>query len=96
MEKIISLLQQHNIFCLDSPSDDDLSKIYYIKSQNVKNKWYRVIATAFGATSCSCEFQTKNPYQSCNHMNRLDKILKDTPEYIQALNRLPKFILDCL
>jgi hypothetical protein len=94
MDKITSLLQQSSIFCLNSPSDDDLYKIYYIESRNLRNKWYRVIATAFGATSCSCDDQTKNPYQSCNHMKRLDKILKDTPNDIQTLNQIPKFILD--
>jgi hypothetical protein len=90
----ISLVEQHNIFCLNSPTDDDLYKIYYIKSQYLTNKWYRVIATAFGSTSCSCEDQTKNPYQSCNHMKRLDIILKDTSNDIQTLSHIPKFILD--
>jgi hypothetical protein len=85
MGKITSLLEQHSIFCLNSPSEDDLYKIYYIKSQHLTNKWYRVIAS-FGATSCSCYDQTKNPYQSCSHMKRLDKILKYSPEFIQTLN----------
>ena len=35
-----------------------------------------MIVTAFGATSCSCEYQTKNPYQNCIHMKKLDKIFK--------------------
>ena len=94
MGKITSLLSQYNIFCLKSPVDDDLYKIYYMESPTLRNKWHRVIATSFGATSCSCEFQTKNPYQSCSHMKRLDKIVKATPKDIRALNKIPKFILD--
>jgi hypothetical protein len=94
MGKRMSLLKQYNIFCLNSPTDDDLYKIYYIKSQDLTNKWYRVIATDFGTTSCSCDDQVKNPYQSCSHMKRLDKILKSNSEYIQTLNHIPKFILD--
>lgn len=93
MDKRTSLLEQHSIFCLNSPPDDDLYKIYYIKSQ-LKNKWFRVIATAFGATSCTCEDQTKNSYQNCNHMKKLDKILEYTSNDIQTLNFIPKFILD--
>ena len=94
MGKRISLLELHNIICLNSPSDDDLYKIYYIKSQHLTNKWYRVITTAFGATSCSCDDHTKNPYQSCSHMKRLDKIFIDTPNDIQTLTKIPQFILD--
>jgi hypothetical protein len=94
MGKRTNLLEQQNIFCLNNPSDDDLYKIYYIKSQNLTNKWYRVIVTAFGATSCSCDDQTKNPYQNCSHMKKLDKIVKYNPNDIQILNRIPKFILD--
>lgn len=94
MGKITSLLEQHSIFCLNSPSDDDLAKFYYIRSQNFKNKWYKVIATAFGATSCSCDDQTKNHYQSCIHMKRLDQILKGSPNDIQILSQIPQFILD--
>ena len=94
MNKITSLLQQPSIFCLNNPSDDDLYKIYYIESQNLRNKWYRVIATAFGAISCSCYDQTKNPYRGCSHMKRLDKILENTLDYIQTLNQIPQFILD--
>jgi len=95
MDKRTSLLEQHNIICLNSSSDDDLYKIYYIKSLHLTNKWYRVIATVFGSTSCSCDDQTKNPYQSCNHMKKFDKIL-ETPELIQTLNNIPKFIIDIL
>jgi hypothetical protein len=82
------------IISLNDSVDDDLYKIYYIESQHLRNKWYRVIATAFGATSCSCEEQTKNPYQSCSHMKRLDNILKDTPNDIQTLNQIRRFILE--
>jgi hypothetical protein len=82
-------LKSRRIVCLNDPVNDDLYKIYYVESKNLRNKWYRVIATIFGATSCSCEEQTKNPYQSCNHMKRLDKILKDTPKDIQILNQTP-------
>ena len=89
MDKITSLLQQSSIFCLNSASDDDLYKIYYIESRNLRNKWYRVIATAFGATSCSCDNQTENPYQSCNHMKRLDKMLEDFDHPIQNVKQLP-------
>jgi hypothetical protein len=96
MGKRTSLLEQYTIFCLNRASDDDLYKIYYIKSQHLRNVWYRVIASAFGATSCSCEEQTKNPYQSCIHMKRLDKTLKSNPEHVQTLNHVPKFILDIL
>ena len=86
--------QKEKILWLNNSSDDDLYKIYYIKSQHLTNKWYRVIAIAFGSTSCSCDDQTKNPYQNCKHMKRLDKILKDNPTCIQSLNYIPKFILD--
>ena len=96
MDKRIGLLEQHRIVCLKNPSDDDLHKIYYIGIQDLKNKWYRVIATAFGSTSCSCNDQTKNPYRNCMHMKRLDKILKDNPTFIQTLSHIPKFILDIL
>jgi len=89
MDKRTSLLELHNIICLNSPSDDDLYKIYYIKSQHLTNKWYKVIATAFGATSCSCDNQTENPYQSCNHMKRLDKMLEDFDHPIQNVKQLP-------
>jgi hypothetical protein len=94
MDKRTSLLEQRSIFCLNNPADDDLYKIYYIKSQDLGNKWYRVIATAFGSTSCSCEDQVITPYQNCSHMERLDNILKDTPNDIQTLSHIPKFILD--
>ena len=87
---------KNRIICLNDKVDDDLYKIYYMESQHLTNKWYKVIVTAFGATSCSCDNQTKNPYQNCNHMKRLDKILKDTSTDIQTLNRVPKFILDIL
>lgn len=96
MDARTSLLEQNSIFCFNSTSDDELAKVYYIRSQDCKNKWYRIIATSFGATSCSCDDQTTNPYQSCIHMKRLDKILKDTPKDIQTLNYIPKFILDIL
>ena len=96
MGKRTSLLEQHNIFCLNSPTDDDLYKIYHIRSRHLTNKWYRVIATSFGSTSCSCKNQIRNPYQNCNHMKRLDKILKDNPEFIQSLNQIPKFVLNIL
>ena len=95
MGKRTSLLEQW-IFCLNSPSDDDLYKIYYIESQDLRNKWYRVIATSFGSTSCSCKNQIRNPYQNCNHMKRLDKILEDNPEFIQTLNHVTEFILHML
>lgn len=85
---------KNTILCLDNKIDDDLYKIYYIESQDLGNKWYRVIATAFGTTSCSCEYQTKNPYQSCIHMKRIDKIVKETPSDIQRLSHIPRFILD--
>jgi hypothetical protein len=86
-------LKSKRIICLNDLVNDDLYKIYYIESQFV-NKWYRIIATAFGTTSCSCEEQKRNPYISCNHMKRLDQILKDTPEHIQTLKHIPKFILN--
>ena len=88
--------QKEKILWLNNSSDDDLYKIYYIESQSLRNKWYRIIATAFGSTSCSCDDQTKNPYQSCNHMKRLDKIFKDNSNDIETLNYMPKFILDIL
>jgi hypothetical protein len=94
MDKTSSLLQQYTIFCLNIPLDDDLSKFYYIKSQHLTNKWYRVIATAFGSTSCSCEDQVITPYQNCSHMKKIDNILKDTPNDIQTLNQIPRFILE--
>ena len=85
---------KNRILCLYDGINDDSYKIYYIESKHLTNKWYRVIATAFGSTSCSCEDQTKNPFQSCIHMKRIDKTLKDTPKDIQILNQIPKFILD--
>ena len=82
------------ILCLEDPSDDDFYKVYYVESQNLTNKWYRVIATAFGSTSCSCEDQVITPYQNCIHMKKIDNILKDTPNDIQTLNQIPRFILE--
>ena len=43
--------------------DDDLHRIYFIESNYVKDSYYRVIATAFGATSCSMYNQTRNSLQ---------------------------------
>ena len=72
---------EKQILCLNYPTDDDLHKIYLIKSEN-RRKYYQVIATVFGATSCSCIEQTKNPYKSCNHMKLLDQILENSPDKI--------------
>ena len=85
---------KNRILYLDNVMDDDLYKIYYIESQTLRNKWYRVIATAFGTTSCSCMDQTKNSYLSCIHMKKVDKILKNSPDNIQQLKQVPQFILD--
>jgi hypothetical protein len=98
-EKIIFQLQKQEIkkqkiVYLDDSRDDSLHKIYFIESEHIKEKYYKVIATAFGSTSCSCDDQTKNPYQNCIHMKRLDQNLKDTPNDIQILNQIPRFILD--
>jgi hypothetical protein len=88
MDRITNLLEQYKIFCLKNPSDDDLSNFYFIESQTFKGKYYRIVATAFGATSCSCVDQTKNSYQSCKHMKILDEILEKSPESIQAVRQI--------
>ena len=36
-------------FCMVVPAID-LSKFYYMESQTVKGKWYRLVAIAFGAS----------------------------------------------
>lgn len=90
----MQLQKQEQILCLDDTIDDDLHKIYFMESKNIRKKYYKVIATTFGATSCSCDDQTKNPYQSCRHMKRLDQNIKDTPNDIQTLNQIPRFILE--
>jgi hypothetical protein len=79
-KKNIQFQKQKQILCLDDSIDDDLHKIYFIKSneKSIKGKYYRVIATAFGSTSCSCIDQTKNPYQNCEHMKMLDKIIEES------------------
>lgn len=88
------LQQQYQILCLDHPSDDDLSKFYYLESQTVKGKWYRLVATVFGAVSCSCMDQTRNPYKSCKHMRILDEILYKSSDKIQTIVQIPSSILD--
>ena len=79
---------------MDHPSDDDLSKFYYLESQTVKGKWYRLVACAFGAVSCSCVDQTRNPYKNCKHMKFLDHILKRSSIRIQNVNKVSKLILE--
>ena len=86
--------KQYQILRLDHPSDDDLSKFYYLESQSVKGKWYRLVASAFGALSCSCQDQTRNPYKSCKHMRNLDEIIDKSPDKIQKTMKVPSFILD--
>ena len=79
---------KEKIFCLDDNIDDDLHKIYFVESKN-RRKYYQVIATAFGATSCSCIEQTKKPYQDCKHMKILDKILEYSSNQIQKVRHIP-------
>ena len=52
--KKIHIQRKTRILCLNDATDDDLHRIYFIESNYVKDSYYRVIATAFGATSCSC------------------------------------------
>lgn len=76
------------ILCLDDPADDDLHKIYSVESESIKGKYYRVIASSFGANSCDCIDQTRNPYQSCKHMKVLDEMLEQSPESIQQVRQI--------
>jgi hypothetical protein len=98
MGKITNLVEQHNLFCLISLSDDDLNKIFFVESENNKGRYFRVIATAFGSTSCSCIKQTRNPYTNCEHMKVLDQILllsietEQQENNIQRVEQVPKFI----
>ena len=86
--------KQYQIVCLDHPSDDDLSKFYYIESQTVKGNWYKLVATAFGAVSCSCINQTRNPYKSCKHMKILDEIIEKSSKKIEKISKIPLSISD--
>ena len=92
-QEVITLLS------LDDPADDDLHKIYFVESEKINGKFHKIIATVFGATSCSCIEQTKNPYQSCKHMEILDQILLSSTEKqqekIQKVEQIPplQFIL---
>ena len=86
LSKTIQIGKQ--ILCLDNPADDDLHKIYFIESEKVKGKYHRVIATAFGATSCSCTEQTENPYQHCKHMKILDEIMEHSTNRIQKTSNI--------
>jgi hypothetical protein len=81
-------IQRKKILCMNNAADDDLHKIYFIESKYVKDKYYKVIATSFGATSCSCIDQTSNPYISCKHMKILDEILEESPHKIQKIKIL--------
>ena len=89
-------LKQYKVLCLDHPSDDDLSKFYYMESQSVKETWYKLVASDFGAVSCSCLDQSRNPYKSCEHMRILDKIIDRSQNEIQIITKIPLFILHIL
>lgn len=82
-------IKKQKIVCLDDPADDDLHKIYFIEFEGTKGKYDKIIATVFGATSCSCTYQTRNPYKSCNHMKLLDEILEQCPNKIQNASYTP-------
>jgi hypothetical protein len=85
---------KYQILYLDHPSDDDPSKFYYLESLTVKGKYYRLVATAFGALSCSCTAQVKNPYMSCKHMKILDEIIDKSTYKIQSISKIPQLILN--
>jgi hypothetical protein len=87
--KNIQLQNQKQIFYLDDPTDDDFHKIYFLESEYIKDKYHRIIATVFGATSCSCIEQRKNPYISCKHMKILEEILvEQSPDKIQKVKQI--------
>lgn len=89
-KEIIQKQETTKILSLDDPADDDLHKIYFVESdESIKGKYYRIIATAFGATSCSCIEQKRNPYQTCKHMKILDEILEQYPNKIQNVKYIP-------
>jgi hypothetical protein len=52
----------------------------------MSGKFHKIIATAFGSTSCSCIEQTKNPYNICRHMKILDEILEQSSDKITLKN----------
>lgn len=85
--------KQYQVLCLDHPSDDDSSKFYYLESETVKGKWYRLVASAFGTVSCSCLDQSRNPYKSCKHIRILDEIINRSPNKIQKITEIPPSIL---
>ena len=87
-------LKQYKVLCLDHPSDDDLSKFYYMESQSVKGKCHRLVASTFGAVSCLCPDQKRNPYKNCKHMTILDEIIDMSPNKIQKITQIPSFNLD--
>ena len=80
--------QETKILSLDDSADDDLHKIYFVESESIKGKYYKIIATAFGATSCSCIEQTKNLYQHCKHMKILDEIMEHSTNRIQKTSNI--------
>lgn len=88
-EEIIRKQETTKILCLDNPADDDLHKIYFIGSEDEKEKYFKVIGTAFGAASCSCIEQTKNPYSGCKHMKILDEILEQSSDKIKKVKTTP-------